>query len=200
MNDDETAAAPAAFATRQSMLARRQIRAPVRSCRRSTRRPPTRSAVPACIRATSIRAAQNPTRFAYERCIADLESGTRAFAFASGLAAVATVLDLLQPGDHVVAGEDLYGGSRRLFTQVRQLSAGLKFSFVDLCQPTTVEAAIGPDTRLIWVETPSNPMLKLADLSAIAAHRPSASPAGGGWTIPLRRPICSGLWSWASTS
>src|SRR6202451_2628016 len=75
---------------------------------------------------------QNPTRFAYERCIADLEHGVRGFAFASGLAATATFLDLLKPGDHVVASDDLYGGSRRLFTRVRESSAGLKFTYVDL--------------------------------------------------------------------
>ncbi|MGH8255754.1 MAG: trans-sulfuration enzyme family protein [Steroidobacteraceae bacterium] len=112
---------------------------------------------------------QNPTRFAYERCVADLEAGTRGYAFASGLAAMATVLDLLKPGDHVVAGADLYGGSRRLLSQVRGPSAGLQCSFVDLRQLSAVAAAIRPETRLIWVETPSNPMLTLADLAAIAA-------------------------------
>jgi cystathionine gamma-lyase len=112
---------------------------------------------------------QNPTRFAYERCIADLEDGQRAFAFASGMAATATLLELLAPGDHVVASDDLYGGSRRLFTRVRSQSAGLEFSFVDLRDLRLLEAALRPTTRLIWVETPSNPMLKLADLAAIAA-------------------------------
>jgi len=112
---------------------------------------------------------QNPTRFAYERCIADLEDGQRGFAFASGLAATATLLELLAPGDHVVASDDLYGGSRRLFSRVRARSAGLTFSFVDLGDLAALEAAIRPSTRLIWVETPSNPMLKLADLGAIAA-------------------------------
>ncbi len=112
---------------------------------------------------------QNPTRFAYERCIADLEDGSRGFAFASGLAATSTLLELLAPGDHVVASDDMYGGSRRLFSRVRQKSAGLAFTFVDLRDLNAVEAAIEPRTRLIWVETPSNPMLKLADLAAIAA-------------------------------
>lgn len=112
---------------------------------------------------------QNPTRFAYERCIADLEDGSRGFAFASGLAATSTLLELLSPGDHVVASDDLYGGSRRLFSRVRQISAGLAFTFVDLRDLKAVEKAIEPRTRLIWVETPSNPMLKLADLAAIAA-------------------------------
>jgi cystathionine gamma-lyase len=112
---------------------------------------------------------QNPTRFAYERCVADLEDGRRGFAFASGLAATSTLLELLEPGDHVLASDDMYGGSRRLFTRVRQKSAGLSFSFVDLRDLAAIEAAIRPNTRLIWVETPSNPMLKLADLAAIAA-------------------------------
>ena len=112
---------------------------------------------------------QNPTRFAYERCVADLEGGTRAFAFASGLAATATVLDLLEPGAHVVAGDDLYGGTYRLFTRVRERSAGLKVSYVDMRDPKKVEAAITPATRLVWLETPTNPMLRLADLDAIAA-------------------------------
>ena len=109
---------------------------------------------------------QNPTRFAWERCVADLESGTRGYAFASGLAATATVLDLFMPGDHIIASDDLYGGSYRLFERVRAKSAGLKFSFVDLRDHAAVEAAIRPETRMIWVETPTNPMLKLADLEA----------------------------------
>jgi len=112
---------------------------------------------------------QNPTRFAYERCVADLESGTRGYAFASGLAATATVLDLFAPGDHIIASDDLYGGSYRLFERVRAKSAGLRFSFVDLRDLAAVEAAIRPETKMIWVETPTNPMLKLADLPAIAA-------------------------------
>ncbi|GAC1627915.1 MAG: cystathionine gamma-synthase [Nevskia sp.] len=112
---------------------------------------------------------QNPTRYAYERCVADLESGTRGYAFASGLAATATILDLLEPGAHVIASDDLYGGSYRLFARVRGQSAGLKFSYVDMRDAKNVEAAITPATRLIWVETPTNPTLKLADLAAIAA-------------------------------
>ena len=111
----------------------------------------------------------NPTRFAYERCVADLESGTRGFAFASGLAATATVLDLFEPGAHIIASDDLYGGSYRLFERVRAKSAGLRFSFVDMRDAANVEAAITPDTKLIWVETPTNPTMKLADLAAIAA-------------------------------
>jgi cystathionine gamma-lyase len=111
----------------------------------------------------------NPTRGAYERCIADLESGSRGYAFASGLAASGTILELLDSGDHVIAMDDLYGGSYRLFERVRKRSAGLKFSFVDLGDIEAVKAAIRPETKMIWVETPTNPMLKLVDLKAIAA-------------------------------
>ncbi len=112
---------------------------------------------------------QNPTRFALERALADLESGTKGFAFASGLAAIGTLLETLDAGDHVIASEDLYGGSFRLFDGVRRRSAGLEFSFVDLSDLAAIEAAITPRTRLIWVETPTNPLLRLADLEAIAA-------------------------------
>jgi cystathionine gamma-lyase len=112
---------------------------------------------------------QNPTRFAFERAVADLESGVRGYAFGSGLAAIATVLDLLDAGQHVIASQDLYGGSFRLFDKVRRRSAGLEFSFVDLADLAAVEAAIRPETGLIWVETPTNPMLRLADLDALAA-------------------------------
>lgn len=111
----------------------------------------------------------NPTRFAFERCIADLESGTAGFAFASGLAAASTILETLDSGAHVIASDDLYGGSFRLFDKVRKRSAGLTFSFVDMADLAAVEAAITPATRMIWVETPTNPMLRLADLAAIAA-------------------------------
>ena len=111
---------------------------------------------------------QNPTRFAYERCVAQLESGARGFAFASGLTATATILDLLETGDHVIAGDDQYGGTYRLFERVRRRSAGLSFSFVDMTDPENVRAAATAKTRLIWVETPSNPLLKIADLRKIA--------------------------------
>ncbi|HKY89518.1 MAG TPA: PLP-dependent aspartate aminotransferase family protein [Nevskiaceae bacterium] len=110
----------------------------------------------------------NPTRFAWERCIADLEGGRQGYAFASGLAATATVLDLLPTGSHVIASDDLYGGTFRLFERVRKASAGLAFDFVDLRDPQNVTRAIRPETKLIWVETPTNPMLRLADLEAIA--------------------------------
>ncbi len=111
---------------------------------------------------------QNPTRMAFERCIADLESGTRGYAFASGLAAISTILDLLDTGAHVIASDDLYGGSHRLFERVRKRSAGLSFTFVDMADPAALEAAIRTETRLLWIETPSNPMLKLIDLEAVA--------------------------------
>lgn len=110
----------------------------------------------------------NPTRFAYERCVADLEGGTRGFAFASGLAAMATVLDLLDSGAHVVGNNDLYGGTFRLFERVRKRSAGLSFSFLDLSDPEALRSAIRPETRMLWVETPSNPLLNLVDLSGVA--------------------------------
>jgi cystathionine gamma-lyase len=111
---------------------------------------------------------QNPTRMAYERCIADLESGERGYAFASGLSAIATLLDCLDSGSHVIAMDDLYGGSYRLFERVRRRSAGLDFSFVDMTSVENLAAAIRPETKLIWVETPTNPLLKLVDLEAVA--------------------------------
>jgi len=111
---------------------------------------------------------QNPTRFALERGIADLESGTKGYAFASGLAAIATLLECFDAGDHIIASEDLYGGSFRLFDKVRTRSAGLRVSYVDLADLQAIEAAIEPRTRMVWVETPTNPLLRLADLQAIA--------------------------------
>lgn len=111
----------------------------------------------------------NPTRFAYEACVADLEGGHKGYAFASGLAGEATILELLDSGAHVVAMDDLYGGSYRLFERVRKRSSNLSFSFVDMADLAAVEAAIRPETRMLWVETPTNPLLKLADLEALAA-------------------------------
>lgn len=111
---------------------------------------------------------QNPTRFAYERCIADLEGGVRACAFASGLAAISTVLECLDAGSHIVACDDIYGGTRRLFERVRRRSMNLDISYVDLTDPANFEKAIRPNTRMVWVETPTNPSLKLADLERIA--------------------------------
>lgn len=110
----------------------------------------------------------NPTRFALERCVADLEEGTAGFAFASGLAAIGTVLELLDHGSHVLVSDDIYGGSYRLFERVRRRSANLDFSYVDASNVANFGAAIRPNTRLIWVETPSNPLLKVCDLAAIA--------------------------------
>ena len=110
----------------------------------------------------------NPTRLAYEKCIADLESGTRGFAFASGLAAMATTLDALDSGSHVVVSDDLYGGTFRLFEKVRRRSAKLDFTYVDLTEASQFEREIKPNTRMVWIETPSNPLLKLIDLEAIA--------------------------------
>lgn len=110
----------------------------------------------------------NPTRDAYEQCIADLESGSRGFAFASGMAATSTVLELLDAGSHVVATDDLYGGSFRLFHNVRERSAGLKFSFTAMDSLQKIEAAMRPETRMIWVETPTNPMLNIVDIAAVA--------------------------------
>ena len=110
----------------------------------------------------------NPTRFAWERGVASLEGGSRGFAFASGLAATSTLLELLDSGDHVVAMDDLYGGSFRLFERVRRRSAGLDFSFVDLTDAAAFEAAITPKTRMVWIETPTNPMLKIVDIAAVA--------------------------------
>ena len=112
---------------------------------------------------------QNPTRMAFERCVADLEGGIAGFAFASGLAAASTVLDLLDSGSHVIAMDDLYGGTYRLFERVRRRSAGLDFSFVDLNDAAALKAALKPDTRMIWAETPTNPMLKLVDLARVGS-------------------------------
>jgi cystathionine gamma-lyase len=110
----------------------------------------------------------NPTRLAYERCVADLEQGARGFAFASGLAAMSTVLELLDSGAHVIASDDLYGGTFRLFERVRRRSANLDFTFVDFTDVSRLKQAIKENTRMIWVETPSNPLLKLIDLEAVA--------------------------------
>jgi cystathionine gamma-lyase len=122
---------------------------------------------------------QNPTRMAFERCIADLEGGSAAFAFSSGLAASATVLDMMEHGSHIVASDDLYGGTRRLFERVRRKSAGLDITYVDLGDADAVKAALRPNTKLVWVETPTNPLLKLADLEAIAA----ATRGHGTWLV-----------------
>lgn len=111
---------------------------------------------------------QNPTRFAYEACVAALEGGARGFAFASGLAATSCILETLDTGDHVIASDDMYGGTFRLFERVRKRSAGLQFTYVDMSRPENIADAINDRTRLIWIETPSNPMLKLIDLARVA--------------------------------
>ena len=105
---------------------------------------------------------------AFERCIADLEGGSAGFAFASGMAATATVLDCLEKNSHVVVGDDVYGGTRRLFNLVRSQSAGIEATYVDLSDPEALNGAIRPSTRLVWLETPTNPMLKVIDLDRIA--------------------------------
>jgi len=112
---------------------------------------------------------RNPTRDALQAAVANLEGGAAGFSFASGMATTATVLELIDSGSHIVAMHDLYGGSYRLFENVRKRSAGLDVSLVDLTNPAALEAAIRPSTRLVWVETPTNPLLKLVDLSAVAA-------------------------------
>jgi cystathionine gamma-lyase len=112
---------------------------------------------------------KNPTRMAFERCIADLEGGSAAFAFASGLAAISTTLECLDHGAHIVAVDDLYGGTRRLFERVRKRSMGIEVSYLDLADASVLESAIRPSTRLIWIETPTNPLLKLVDLERVAA-------------------------------
>jgi cystathionine gamma-lyase len=140
---------------------------------------------------------QNPTRLAYERCVADLEGGARGLAFASGLAATAAVLELLDAGSHVIAGDDLYGGTFRLFERVRKRTAGLETTFVDLAGPGALEAALRPNTRLIWVETPSNPMLKLVDLGHVArfaADHELLAVADNTFATPyLQRPLEHGF-------
>ncbi len=110
----------------------------------------------------------NPTRFAYERCVAELESGSHGYAFASGLAATSTVLEMLDAGSHVICMDDVYGGTYRLFERVRRRSSGLEFNFVDLNDIDAVQAAMQPNTRMIWCETPTNPLLKLVDIVRLA--------------------------------
>src|SRR5438445_4896811 len=139
----------------------------------------------------------NPTRLAYEKCIADLESGTRGWAFASGLAAMATALDALDSGSHIVASDDLYGGTFRLFERVRRRSANLDFRFVDLTDASRFEREIKPNTRMVWIETPSNPLLKLIDLEAIAKiarERNIISVSDNTFATPwIQRPIETGF-------
>ncbi len=139
----------------------------------------------------------NPTRWALERCVADLEGGAQAYAFASGMAAIATVLETLDAGAHIVAGDDLYGGTFRLFERVRKRSAGHEFTFVDMSNLDQLSAALRPETKMVWVETPSNPMLKLADLEAIAKlcrARNIVAVADNTFASPwVQRPLESGF-------
>ncbi|MFC3193499.1 cystathionine gamma-synthase [Marinicella sediminis] len=112
----------------------------------------------------------NPTRFAYERAVAAMENGSHGFAFASGMAATSTIIELLDAGDHVIAMNDLYGGTNRLFRMVRKRSANLTFDYVDLtAEADNLEQFLKPNTRMIWVETPTNPMLKVVDIKKITA-------------------------------
>ena len=140
---------------------------------------------------------QNPTRMAFERCVADLEGGRTGFAFASGLAASATLLDALPSGSHVVALDDLYGGTYRLFEGVRRRAAGLDFTFTDMSERSQLEAALRPDTRMIWVESPSNPLLKLVDLAMVAdvaRNRSIIAVADNTFATPyVQRPLEHGF-------
>jgi cystathionine beta-lyase/cystathionine gamma-synthase len=140
---------------------------------------------------------QNPTRMAFERCVADLEGGSAGYAFASGLAATATLLDCLDQGSHIVAADDLYGGTRRLFERVRKRSAGLDATYVDLSDAEALSSAIRPNTRLIWIETPTNPLLKLIDLervASIARKRKILSAADNTFASPyVQRPLEAGF-------
>lgn len=139
----------------------------------------------------------NPTRAALETAIAELEGGSRGYAFASGLAAISTVLELLDKDSHIVAVDDVYGGTYRLIENVRRRSAGLQVSWVKPGSLSALEAAIRPETRMIWVETPTNPLLKLADLEAIAgiAHRHKLiSVADNTFASPvIQRPLAFGF-------
>jgi len=139
----------------------------------------------------------NPTRWAYERCVAALEDGSAGFAFGSGMAAIASVLELLDAGAHVVALDDLYGGTRRLFERVRRRSAGLRFTYSTLASEAELEAAITPDTRMVWVETPSNPLLKLVDLemvARVAKRRGLLAVTDNTFASPwIQRPLAAGF-------
>jgi len=139
----------------------------------------------------------NPTRWALERCVANIESGGAAFAFASGLAAISAVLELLPAGSHIVAGDDMYGGTYRLFERVRRHSAGHEFTYVDLTDPLALANALRLDTKMVWVETPTNPMLKLADLHAIGTlcrERGVLSVCDNTFASPIvQRPLEQGI-------
>ena len=137
--------------------------------------------------------ASNPTRDALERCVAELEGGVRGLAFASGMAATATILELLDEGAHVIAPADIYGGTLRLFSQVRTRTFGLEFSFVDFTDLDNVAAAVRPNTKLLWVETPTNPLLRVLDLAgavAIAREHGALVAVDNTFATPcVQRPI-----------
>jgi cystathionine gamma-lyase len=172
---------------------------------------PTTGAVITPIYATSTYAQQSPgvhkgydyarshnlTRYAYERCVADLEGGVAGFAFASGMAATATVLELLDSGAHVLALDDLYGGTQRLFERVRRRSANLDFTYLSFASAAQIETAIRPTTRMLWVESPSNPLLKLVDLELVARiarqHGVLAVMDNTFATPCLQRPLAAGF-------
>lgn len=139
----------------------------------------------------------NPTRYAFERCVADLEDGTHGFAFASGLAATCAVLDLLPHGAHIIACDDLYGGTFRLFERVRKDVTNISISYVDMSTPGAIEKAITPQTKMIWVETPTNPLLKIADLTMIAGiaqKKKILSVCDNTFATPyLQRPLSLGF-------
>jgi cystathionine gamma-lyase len=140
---------------------------------------------------------RNPTRDALEACLANLEGGCAAFAFASGMAASSTVVELIDAGSHIVASHDLYGGSYRLFERIRNRSAALTVSFVDLGDAQALEAAIRPNTRMLWVESPTNPTLRLVDLAAVAAiarRRSLVSVCDNTFATPfIQRPLEHGF-------
>ncbi len=140
---------------------------------------------------------RNPTRDALQAALANLENGTAAFAFASGMAASATIVELLDANSHIVASQDLYGGSYRLFEKIRKRSAGLEVSFVDLANPVAFQAAIRPNTRMVWMESPTNPMLNLIDLAAVAQlarQRRILSVCDNTFATPyLQRPLDLGV-------
>jgi cystathionine beta-lyase/cystathionine gamma-synthase len=137
----------------------------------------------------------NPTRAALEACLASLEGGRFGFAYASGMAAISGVMQLLSAGDHVVVADDLYGGSYRLFTQVMP-RFGVRFSFVDATRPEEIDKACEPATRVLWIESPTNPLLRLVDIAAcgeIARRRGAQLVVDNTFATPfLQNPLALG--------
>jgi cystathionine gamma-lyase len=138
----------------------------------------------------------NPTRTALEECVASLEGGDYGLAFASGLAATVATMSLLSPGDHVVAGDDLYGGTYRLFDKVLAHTGGLEFTYTDTTDPEAVEKVLRPETKLLWIETPTNPLLTLSDialLSEMARERGAVVAVDNTFASPyFQRPLSLG--------